>query len=270
MWKNIVELGRPQMTVWRMRNVCWMSKTTSTHSEYVTLIAFLLQQLLHERASVLRYMYTACHVFSVSVCTHLAYSVCLLHLSFYVAFKCFQLAYSPAPTPTLPPISCSPPFRVILIMCKPCAMCSSVNRWLLRLAVTDCTSRVHVSGYHLYLCRFNNMSIRVQITCVFFLTYYCECTWDLSPMKSVISETYCDVQTESLRQVLFSTGVQVSCTAWEGRAVGSVGQTASLFHQMPSCRLKSAYETYFVCVCVIALLVITRGSSFKWQLMSII
>jgi len=205
MWKNIVELGRPQMTVWRMRSVCWMSKTTSTHSEYVTLIAFLLQQLLHERASVLRYMYTACHVFSVSVCTHLAYSVCLLHLSFYVAFKCFQLAYSPAPTPTLPPISCSPPFRVILIMCKPCAMCSSVNRWLLRLAVTDCTSRVHVSGYHLYLCRFNNMSIRVQITCVFFklitvnVREICH-RWSLWFQKRIVTyklrvcDKYCSVQ----------------------------------------------------------------------------
>ena len=33
-----------------------------THSEYVILPAFLLQQWLHERASLLHYTYIACHV----------------------------------------------------------------------------------------------------------------------------------------------------------------------------------------------------------------
>jgi hypothetical protein len=32
----------------------------NTHSEYVTFIIFPLQQWLHERASMLRYTYTAC------------------------------------------------------------------------------------------------------------------------------------------------------------------------------------------------------------------
>jgi len=50
MWKNIVERGRTQMAIWRMRIVCWIAKATNTHSEYVTLIAFQLQQWLHERA----------------------------------------------------------------------------------------------------------------------------------------------------------------------------------------------------------------------------
>jgi len=58
--KNIVERGRPQMTVWRMRIACWLPKDTNTHSEYVILIAFPLQQWLHERPSVLRYTYSAC------------------------------------------------------------------------------------------------------------------------------------------------------------------------------------------------------------------
>jgi hypothetical protein len=40
MWKNIVELGRPQVTVWRMRFVYLINKATGTHSEYVKLIAF--------------------------------------------------------------------------------------------------------------------------------------------------------------------------------------------------------------------------------------
>ena len=36
MWKNIVERGRPQMTIWCMRIACWIPKATSTHSQYVT------------------------------------------------------------------------------------------------------------------------------------------------------------------------------------------------------------------------------------------
>jgi len=42
MWKNIVELSRPQMTVWRMRIACWVSKAT----ECVLLLAFRPQQWL--------------------------------------------------------------------------------------------------------------------------------------------------------------------------------------------------------------------------------
>ena len=55
MWKNMVELFRPQVTVWRMRNACWIPKATNTHSEHVILTAFLLQQRSQERNSVLRY-----------------------------------------------------------------------------------------------------------------------------------------------------------------------------------------------------------------------
>ena len=60
MWQNKVERGRQQVTIWRMRNACWIPSATNTHSEYVILIAFPLQQWLHERASVLRYTYIAC------------------------------------------------------------------------------------------------------------------------------------------------------------------------------------------------------------------
>jgi len=34
---------------------CWLPKATNTHSEYVTLFAFPLQQWLYERSSMLRY-----------------------------------------------------------------------------------------------------------------------------------------------------------------------------------------------------------------------
>jgi len=62
MWKNIVEQGRSQMTIWRMRIACWIPKAKNTHLQYVILIAFPLQQWLHERASLLRYMYMVCLV----------------------------------------------------------------------------------------------------------------------------------------------------------------------------------------------------------------
>ena len=38
------------MTIWRMRIACWIPKATNTHSEYVVLIFFPLQQWLHERS----------------------------------------------------------------------------------------------------------------------------------------------------------------------------------------------------------------------------
>ena len=62
MWKNIVQPGRPQMTIWRMRIACRIRKSTNIHSEYVILIAFPVQQWLQERASMLRYSYTVCLV----------------------------------------------------------------------------------------------------------------------------------------------------------------------------------------------------------------
>ena len=62
MWKNIVERGRPQIVTWCMRIACWIPKAAITHPEYVTLVAFPLQQWLHERTSILRYTYIACLV----------------------------------------------------------------------------------------------------------------------------------------------------------------------------------------------------------------
>jgi len=62
MWKNIVEPGRPQMTIGPMRIACWIPKATNKHSQCVILIAFPLQQWLHEQASILLYTYIACLV----------------------------------------------------------------------------------------------------------------------------------------------------------------------------------------------------------------
>ena len=58
-WKNMVERGRPQMAIWRMRIACWIPKATDTHLECVILISVPLQQWLYESASMLRYTYIA-------------------------------------------------------------------------------------------------------------------------------------------------------------------------------------------------------------------
>jgi len=34
-WENVVERGKPQITVWRMCNVCWIPKATNTHTQVV-------------------------------------------------------------------------------------------------------------------------------------------------------------------------------------------------------------------------------------------
>jgi hypothetical protein len=60
--ENMVEPDRPQMTIWCMPIACWMTEATNTHSEYITLTAFPLQQWLHEHFSMLRCTYLACLV----------------------------------------------------------------------------------------------------------------------------------------------------------------------------------------------------------------
>jgi hypothetical protein len=55
MWKNILERGRPQMIIWRMRIACWILKATNTQTACVITIASPLQHWLYERASMFRY-----------------------------------------------------------------------------------------------------------------------------------------------------------------------------------------------------------------------
>jgi len=61
MWKNVVERGSTQITIWHDACALHAAKLrqeytyTHTHSEYVILIAFPLQQWLRERDSMLRY-----------------------------------------------------------------------------------------------------------------------------------------------------------------------------------------------------------------------
>jgi len=55
MRKNVVEPGMSQMTAWRMRIACWVTKSVDTNSEYVILTTFPIKGWLNERASLLRY-----------------------------------------------------------------------------------------------------------------------------------------------------------------------------------------------------------------------
>jgi len=56
----MVEPYMPQMTIWCTRIACWIRKATKTHSDHVILIAFTLQQWLHDRASMFCYTPIAC------------------------------------------------------------------------------------------------------------------------------------------------------------------------------------------------------------------
>ena len=47
------------MTIWHMRFACCIPKAKDTHSEYAIGIAFLQQQWLRERVSLLRYTHIA-------------------------------------------------------------------------------------------------------------------------------------------------------------------------------------------------------------------
>ena len=65
----MVESGRPQMTIWRMRIACWIPNTTNTHSEYVILIDLPLQKetVAWTRLSVIWYVhFVSCSSKSVS------------------------------------------------------------------------------------------------------------------------------------------------------------------------------------------------------------
>jgi len=54
MWKNIVQLDRPQMTTLRMRTACWIPRATNTLIVY-NIYCFSATKWLHKRASILSY-----------------------------------------------------------------------------------------------------------------------------------------------------------------------------------------------------------------------
>jgi hypothetical protein len=90
MLKNVVELGRPQMTLCDVVHIaCWVPQATATCSEYVIIIAFPVQHWLHKNALMLLYMY-------------IAYLVCFLQSADLQFFGPLQQ------TPTKQPLQSNP------------------------------------------------------------------------------------------------------------------------------------------------------------------
>ena len=58
--KNILDPGRPRVTIGSMRIALWITKAANTQSEYLMLNDFPLHQWLHDRVSLL------CHAYIVS------------------------------------------------------------------------------------------------------------------------------------------------------------------------------------------------------------
>ena len=80
-WKHIVEGDWPQMTAWCMCIACWLIKPIKTHSECVILIAFPLQQWLHERASV------------ISLCVRCVSCIVGIQFIFFFISNCISGSY---------------------------------------------------------------------------------------------------------------------------------------------------------------------------------
>jgi len=72
MWKNTVEPDGPPTTIYRVRIVCWIPKATNTHTGYVILIVFPLQQWLHDAPQ--------CYV----VRTWPVFLICMTHIHSYL------------------------------------------------------------------------------------------------------------------------------------------------------------------------------------------
>jgi len=83
LWDNVEKYGTAgpatdDNIVWCMRTACRITKATNTYSEYVILIAFPLQQWLHERASVLLYMFIDFLIMFRNVFQHISHDILVI------------------------------------------------------------------------------------------------------------------------------------------------------------------------------------------------
>jgi hypothetical protein len=96
-----VEVTRPQMTVWCMHFARWVTKVIDTLSEYVIIIAFLLQPWLHECVSlyvrcmpcivVLWILQVRAVQFSSIVLSSFMFDFCFPGLHFYSSILVYKL-----------------------------------------------------------------------------------------------------------------------------------------------------------------------------------
>ena len=85
------------MEISRLRIEFRMHKATNTHSEYVIPISFALLQWLHERTSLLRCKYIACHVINYFTFYydwyHDLYAYFKILLYFIIVVKSYNFEY---------------------------------------------------------------------------------------------------------------------------------------------------------------------------------
>ena len=68
MWKNIVERGRPQTTIWHIRTACWLPKATNTHSKICNSHCFSTATMVaRTRLHVTLYLHCLCRSVSFPI-----------------------------------------------------------------------------------------------------------------------------------------------------------------------------------------------------------
>ena len=73
-WKNIVERGRPQTTIWRIRISCWIPKALNIHSECVILISFpTAKRVARTRLSIMLFIHCLLYILFI----YLYYIFCI-------------------------------------------------------------------------------------------------------------------------------------------------------------------------------------------------
>ena len=120
MWKNMVQPGRQQATIQCTCFACWITKSTDTHSEYVSLVAFLQQQWFGKRASTLHCLSCYKWLYFTTVSVKKAINTCMALINPYLLtprsrvllekitsklvkkFPAFMEPESPSPYPQVP------------------------------------------------------------------------------------------------------------------------------------------------------------------------
>jgi hypothetical protein len=88
MWKSIVELGVPQMTMWHMCSACWIPKATNTHPEYIILILLHCDIGCTNASNVMLYAYCP------SCCSNNLFKLVILDKSIFISINITSLPAS--------------------------------------------------------------------------------------------------------------------------------------------------------------------------------
>jgi hypothetical protein len=187
MWKTVVGLYRPQMTVWRMRVACWITDYRHT-LKIANTYAFPLRQWFHENASMLCCTYIACLV-SVLIPSSVLYS--FFFLLFFNIASVPIMCRSICPLQGLPfPLvrfgpNLSPSLAFFGQLYPPWPVLPSRLRYQCGWNAVDIAETGTVSTLEVILCR-DGLWNRVTVQAVSRRPDHCEvpgsipdlCTWD--------------------------------------------------------------------------------------------